>query len=193
MVSEAREATGVLSAAFMGWQCRCRQVLMREFDGRPGEAITPAVRLGADQEPLGHVVTILSKEPGHSMVPEFRHLCRRSNDPAERRKKALQLFCERYYQQPETFSEMLTATFAAGSVGCAAIVAAKEVVLEFAAYGQGFTLDCLTFLLAPDHPHYQATYWHNQLFNPALRPDIQVVGFQPVWSKSRSDPPVPVR
>ena len=42
--------------------------------------------------------------------------------------------------------------------------------------------------LAPhDHLH-QATIAHNRLFNPMLHPGTVVLGFQPDWEMSASDP-----
>ena len=43
--------------------------------------------------------------------------------------------------------------------------------------------------LPPEHPAFQATYWHNALFNPALPGSVRVLGFQPDWSRAEADPP----
>jgi hypothetical protein len=42
-----------LCKAFLRWQCRVRQMGVREFEGRPIDAIQPHVFLNDDMEPLG--------------------------------------------------------------------------------------------------------------------------------------------
>ena len=41
-----------LRDAFLGWQCRARQMMMREGEGKPTDAITPAVTLPGEDEPM---------------------------------------------------------------------------------------------------------------------------------------------
>ena len=36
---------------------------------------------------------------------------------------------------------------------------------------------------------YQASYWHNKLFNPAMPADIRILAFAPDWSSAEADPP----
>ena len=59
-----------LRLSFMKWQCRVRQVNMRDGDGRPDDAIMPAVYLDGAAEPLGHIITLLNKSPSYSVTPE---------------------------------------------------------------------------------------------------------------------------
>jgi hypothetical protein len=44
--------------------------------------------------------------------------------------------------------------------------------------------------LTEDDPAYQATYWHNALFNAGLPGAVRVLGFQPDWALAEADPPV---
>jgi len=46
-----------LRKAFLKWQCRVRQMAMRDNYGRPDDAITPAVYLPDQAEPMGHIIT----------------------------------------------------------------------------------------------------------------------------------------
>ena len=96
---------------FMGWQCRVRQIAMRETMGRPNDAIAPVVYLEAGSEPLGQIVTVICKLQIHSKTPELRHIFKHTNDPAQRRDKALQFLSETYFQKHREFSDMLVATF----------------------------------------------------------------------------------
>lgn len=178
----------LLRDAFMGWQCRVRQMMMRDDLGRPGPAITPEVRIASQAEPVARIITVMCKRPRHSVTPEFQHMVRRTNDPASRRDAALKLLSEFYYQKPEQFDDMLTATFPPESAIAAAIRGAERCRLVFAAYGQYWDLPCRVWGLAEHNPLWQATYWHNKLFNPALTPEAVVLGFEPDWARSEADP-----
>lgn len=179
-----------LRMAFLRWQCRCRQIAMRERDGRPDDAITPSLILAGDDEPLGHIITVLNKAPGHSVTAEFNHLRAKTNDPAQRREQAIQFLSAAYYQKAAEFSDILTATFPPGSPGAAAIRAAEEVTLHFDAYSQAFDLVCRVWKLAAHNPLYQATVAHNALFNATLHPETEVLGFEPDWERSRAVPEI---
>lgn len=177
-----------IRSAFLRWQCRVRQTAMRDTDGRPDDGIMPAVILPGETEPLGHIITILNKAPGYSLTAEMAHMAAKTNDPAQRRNQAIQFFSATYYQKAKEFSDLLTATFPPGSPGAAKIREAETVRLVFDAYAQKFDLACKVWRLAAHNPLYQATMAHNTLFNPALPPDTEVLGFEPNWEASTSEP-----
>ncbi len=181
-------ADKVLRDSFLRWQCRVRQIMMRDGQGRPDDAITPALTLPGDQAPMGHIITVMSKGPQYSATPEMRHMARKTNDPALCRDAALTFFSEYYYQKAAEFSDILTATFPPGSPGAAKIRQAGHVTLTFEAYGQRYGLLCRVWTLAQHNPLYQATYWHNLLFNPGLAADTIILGFEPDWARSTADP-----
>ena len=58
----------------------------------------------------------------------------------------------------------------------------------FEAYSQQFDLTCKVWRLAPHNLLHKATIAHNILFNPGMPPDTEVLGFEPDWDKSTSDP-----
>lgn len=179
-----------LRLAFLKWQCRVRQMAMRDNQGRPDEAITPALYLPGQTEPMGHIITLVNKSPGYSVTPELLHMAKSTNDPAQRRDQAIRFFSATYYQKAAEFSDILTATFPPGSPGAATIREAGTVRLCFEAYAQAFDLSCRVWKLAPHNPLYQATMAHNRLFNPALPQDTEVLGFEPDWNASSSRPEV---
>lgn len=179
-----------LKSAFLKWQCRVRQIAMRDSQGRPDDAISPAVMLGEKSEPSGHIITILNKAPGASLVPELRHIARTTNDPAQRRDKALQFLSATYYQKHVEFSDILTATFSANSPGAEKIKSASKCTLVFNAYAQRFELVCKVWRLADHNALFQATLAHNQLFNPNLAADCVVLGFEPDWAASSAEPAI---
>lgn len=181
-------ANEALKRYFMQWQCRLRQIVMREREGKPDESIMPALLLDGQSEPMGHIITLICKSAPYSKVPELKHISRKTNDPADRRKTALTLFSETYYQKATEFSDILTSTFQPESEGAARIRRAGHVHLLFDAYQQQFSLPCKVWRLSQHNPLWQATYWHNLLFNPSLPNNTIILGFEPDWSRASADP-----
>lgn len=178
---------------FLKWQCRVRQMAMRDNQGRPDDAIAPQVFLPGDSAPTGQIITVLNKNPAHSMTPELHHMARKTNDPALIRAQAIQFLSATYYQKHRSFSDLLTAVFAPGSHLAARICAAQACTLAFEAYAQRFSLTCRVGQVPRSDPLKVATMAHNRLFNPSLSPDSVVLGFEPDWHRcsdaSASDQP----
>jgi hypothetical protein len=183
-----KAAQDALCRHFLGWQCRLRQLSVREDDGRPNAGMRPQVRLATeDLEPAEIIVLILPSEPQESTA-EFRHLVRRTQDPRERYQAALKLLSANFYQYPEAFSDEMTALFGLGSALADALLAAGSCHLAFDHFNQRYRLPCRLRDVAKETPAYQATYWHNALFNPTLPGDVRVLGFQPDWAAVVADP-----
>ncbi len=184
--TDARERA--LRDAFLAWQCRVRQMAMRKNEGRPDKSIAPTVTLPGETEALGDIVTLLCKAPAFSVTPEMQHMVRQTHDPAQRREKAIQFFSATFYQKAREFSDILTSTFPPGSELAETILRAGGCALDFNAFGQTFRLACRPVRLARDGQLYQATWWHNVLFNPNLHPDTVILGLEPDWTRSSADP-----
>ncbi len=177
-----------LRDAFLKWQCRVRQMAMRDNEGRPDDAIMPDVILAGAAESIGAIITVLNKSPGYSLTAEMQHMAAKTNDPAQRRDQAIRFLSATYYQKHREFSDILTATFPAGSPGAQQIRGSDTCRLIFSAYNQTFDLECKVWRLADHNPLWQSTIAHNKLFNPTLLPDTEVLGFEPNWEASTSDP-----
>ncbi|MEM8698724.1 MAG: hypothetical protein AAGF44_06105 [Pseudomonadota bacterium] len=177
-----------LRTGFLRWQCRVRQMAMRDAQGRPTDGITPALTLAGAAEPMGHLITLMHKAPGHDKIPEMRHMVQKTQDPLARRESALRLFSETYYQKAETFLDTLTSTFPPGSPGAETIRKAERVTLSFEAFSQRYQLTARVWRLTEKNPLHAATWWHNLLFNPTLDPKIEILAFEPDWSDSSADP-----
>ncbi|MGB0504860.1 MAG: hypothetical protein ACPGGK_01580 [Pikeienuella sp.] len=173
-----------LRKEFLGWQCRVRLMMMRDGGGKPSDAITPTVTLKGQDEPMGHIIAILSKAPAYSVTHELEHMAAKTHDPAQWRESAMKYFSATFYQKAHEFSDVLTSTFPPGSKGAAAIRAADRCTLTFEAYGQRYDLDCKVWKLSRRNPLHRATMAHNRLFNPGLNPNVEVLGFEPDWQKS---------
>jgi hypothetical protein len=52
-------------------------------------------------------------------------------------------------------------------------------------------LPCGVRSLTENDPAFQATFWHNAMFNPHLPAGVKILAFQPDWSRAEADPPVP--
>ena len=63
--------------------------------------------------------------------------------------------------------------------------------MAFEQQNQRYDLVCEVWPLTKSEPLYQATYWHNALFNPNLMGDPEILLFKPDWARSRAEPPPP--
>src|SRR5262249_48907259 len=94
----------------------------------------------------------------------------------------LEILQASYFQQPGQFSDVMTALFGPGSALAAQLLSHGTCVLEFEEFSQAYRLPCAVAALASDHPFYQATYWHNRIFNPNLPAGIEILSLTPDWA-----------
>ena len=177
-----------MSVAFLGCQCRIRQLAARRNEGKPSAAMLPDLTLRGESVPLGAIITVMSKLPHFSQTLELKHIYQKTNDPKLRRDDALKIIQEMYYQVPEEFSDILTATFAPGSKGAETMLRAGFGQLDFEEFRQTYTIPVRITRMTANDPLYQATYWHNAMFNPSIDPNLTIIGFQPDWSTATSNP-----
>ena len=176
---------------FLKWQCHIRQMSIRQMDGRPDNAIMPTLKFTQLSDPMGQIITLINKTTDYSVVPEMKHMAKKTNDASQVRQEALKFFAEAYYQKPSTFSDILTATFVPNSLGAEKIYKENQCILSFNAYAQSFDLQCKVWRFEKHHHLYQSTWWHNKLFNSSLHPDTEVLGFEVNWESSVADPDIP--
>ena len=164
---------------FVGWQCRIRADAMRRSSGRPSPGMCPQVLSPAGEELAPAVTTLLVRREAASFAPEFRHLARRTHDPRDRREAALALLAERYYQHARDFSDLLTATFAAGSPLADDLVREGRCVLAFAQDSQRYTLPCSVSLLRTDDPRRRRDLVAQRALQPAAAAGHPGPGLRP--------------
>ena len=70
----------------------------------PGMSLDPGSGSAQGAGLVARIVTVLCRRSEHSATMEFRHMARRTHDPAERREAALKFLAERYYQASREFS-----------------------------------------------------------------------------------------
>ena len=161
------------------------------MDGRPDNAIMPTLKFTKLSDPMGQIITLINKTTNYSVIPEMKHMAKKTNDASQVRQEALKFFAEAYYQKPSTFSDILTATFVPNSLGAEKIYKENQCILDFSAYAQVFELQCKVWRFEKHHHLYQSTWWHNKLFNSSLHPDTEVLGFEVDWESSVADPDIP--
>ena len=175
---------------FIGWQCRLRQHAVRKDDGRPSSGMQATLVLRAKDQQFGPVNTGLVKSKPDEITNEFRHIVRKTHDPNLRHQAAIKLLSSAYYQHPKEFDDRLTATFALQSELVKQLLEAKYCELHFQQHQQQFKLCSKVTSLDKNNAAYQATYWHNRMFNPVMPAAVQVLQFKPSWKKCTASPPI---
>lgn len=172
---------------FLGWQCRIRQIAMRQDGGRPSTGMRPRLTAASGRE-LAPALTVLllPRDPAESTA-FFRFQVQRSPDPRDLYERALSYLQADYFQRPETFSDRLLAVLPEGSPVAAALMAEGRCTLAFEQFSQAFSLPCAVAALKPGDAAREAAIWHNRLFNPALPETVHVVAFQPDWASAEAE------
>ena len=119
-----------LKTHFIAWQCRIRQMAARDFGGQPMPAMRPraSTRKGTVLLPA-MTVLLVPLEPGASTA-FFRFQQQKTNEAEKARQAGLGYLAGDFYQLPELFSDEMTAVFGPFSDNAAALLKAKEVLLE---------------------------------------------------------------
>jgi hypothetical protein len=176
------QAAAALRDEFLGWQCRIRQLSARQGGGRPTAGMRPRVLSPrGDEVSTGITLLIVEEEPADSTAL-FRHQFLKTNDPIERYEKILEILAAGYFQHPASFTDVMTALFGPNSAVVAGLLNHGGCVLEFEQYAQAYRLPCKVAELATKDSFYQATYWHNRMFNPSMPPGVRILSFTPDWT-----------
>ncbi len=171
---------------FLRWQCRIRQIAMRDDDGKPSRGMQASVWLKGGIELIEAMnVLLVPGEPVES-TDFFKFQIKKSNDPKQVMEKGLQFLQSTYYHHAPSFRDEMTALFSQRSGVAETLVGAGQCLLVFEQFNQMFKLVCTTRKLDADEDSWQATYWHNNMFNANLPGDATIVGFTPSWEKSQS-------
>jgi hypothetical protein len=137
--------------------------------------------------PLGTIVTVLVKADPEEAIAQFRHIVKQTHDPLQRYEAAIRVLQTVYYQYPREFSDELTALFSPGTGNAAKLLTAGRCTLDYRQANQRYIVPCLVRSLPAEDPVYQATYWHNAMFNPKLAGPATVLLFVPDWSEALAE------
>lgn len=180
-------AANILREQFLAWQCRIRQIAMRQDSARPSPGMRPRLLDVAGSE-LAPALTVLllPRDPAESTA-FFKFQVLRGADPRDLYERALSYLQADYFQRPESFSDRLVAVLPEGSPLAAALAAHERCLLAFDQFSQAYRLPCAVAALKPGDAAHEAALWHNRLFNPALPETVHVVAFQPDWASAEAE------
>ncbi len=181
--------THCLRERFLAWQCLIRQYSMRNARGRPTPAMQPTLRLPGETTGGNQVNVLIIKLQSQPHTAQMRHIVRKSQDPHERYESALRYLSATYFQRSREFSDHMTALFALDSSLARQLLESEVCTLDFAEKSHCYSIPCQARQLQPSEPDYQATYWHNSMFNPAMPGHVQILSLIPNWSEAHSDAP----
>ena len=172
---------------FLAWQCRIRQIAMRQDGGRPSPGMRPRL-LDAFGRELATALTVLlvPRDPAES-TDFFRFQVMKHADPRDLYERALTFLQADYFQKPEAFSDRLLAVLPEGSPVAATLITQGHCTLMFEQFSQAYRLPCAVRALKPGDADLDAAIWHNRQFNPALPETVHVVAFQPDWAQAKTD------
>ncbi len=171
-----------LRAQFISWQCRIRQYSVRKNEGLPSSAMRPELEISGQN--IGVVSVQIVKTDSEDITREFLFMGQKTHDHQARYEGAINLLSEYYYQIPDEFDEEMTAVFSMTSELAKQIIDIKQCVLHFDQGNQIYRLNCSARAIDVDEQKYQATYWHNSLFNPSMPGQVRMIGFTPNWDSS---------
>jgi len=185
-------AAEALCREFIGWQCRLRQLAARQDGGRPSSGMCARAFDATARNELapGIIMLIVESEPENT-TELFRYEYSKSQDPNERCDRMVEILQGSYFQEPARFGDQMTALFGPRSSLAAQLSEERHCILEFEQYSQGYRIPCAVAQLAARSPHYQATYWHNRMFNSHMPGGVEILSFRPDWRHAagyRSDP-----
>jgi hypothetical protein len=164
---------------FIAWQCRLRKLSMREAGGRPGPGMSAGVYPVAGGDEQSRMNFLILRRDSRQRTDEFRHIIRKTPDSSEWLKNGLRILAELHYHETDQFDKRLTALFSLDSALADALLKAGQCHLKIAEKSIDYAFDFDVAALAPDAELFQATYWHNRLFNPTLPGQVQVLCFSP--------------
>jgi len=164
---------------FMRWQCRLRKSSMRELGGRPTPGMSAGIHSVSGSDEQARINFLILRDEPAARTAEFRHIVRKTQDPTEWVKNGLRILAELHYHESDRFDNRLTALFGLDSAIADALLGAGACHLKFAEKSIDYGFDFDVEALAEDDERFQATYWHNRLFNPTLPGKVRILGFTP--------------
>ncbi len=181
MCAEAR----IIKQRFLRWQCRSRQNAMRLQGGQPNQSMAPAVSIGDLEHSQFSLVTVLCRSQDASVLPEMIHMARRTHDPAERRRLAVQFMSASYFQRVGDFTGDLVACIPPASACHSSLAASAQCRLEFRDRMHIYELPVELAQLPTGDREREECWWHNFLFNARLDPSAAIFAFRPDWTRSK--------
>jgi hypothetical protein len=171
----------VLRREFVAWQCRIRQISLRDRDGEPMPAMRPRIssRKGEVLSP-GVMTLLVPLEPAEATA-FIRFQVQKTADSHAVRDAVVRYLASEFYQLPELFADEMTAVFGDVSEAAARLVKLKEVLLDFSQYAQTYRMFCKVRRLPKNDAAHEFSLWQARAFNPNIPATATVLGFKPDW------------
>ena len=170
--------------SFISWQCRLRKMSMREFGGRPSAGMSAGVYSVSGGDEQSRMNFLILRKDCSARTDEFRHIVRKTPDPGEWVKNGLRILSELHYHETDQFDSRLTALFSLDSKLAVALLEVGQCRLKFVQDSIDYEFDFNVAALSAGDEHFEATYWHNRLFNPTLPGNVQILSFAPRLQES---------
>lgn len=164
---------------FISWQCRLRKMCVRELGGRPTQGMSAGVYSISGGEEQSRMNFMIMRKDSSDRTDELRHIVRKTPDSSIWVKDGLRILSELHYHEVDQFENRLTALFALDSTLSGALLEAGQCHLKIEQDSIEHAFDFSVDALDQDDELFQATYWHNHLFNPSLPGKVQVIAFTP--------------
>lgn len=176
---------------FVAWQCRLRQIAMREAGGRPSPGMTPQVSLATGEVIMPAMATLLVPRKPEETTQFLEFQARKSNDPRQVYETGLKFLQADYFHKPKRFDDRVVAQFGSGSQTARLLATAGECLLTFDQFSQVWILSCSVTLLGRADATRAHALAHNRIFSPKSPSDAEVLSFQPIWAKAQAQPMPP--
>ena len=134
------------------------------------------------------VAVLIVQTLPQTTTAELRHMYKSTQDPKKRMDSALRYLAANYFQDASLFSDRMTALFGPGSAAARTLLEAGSCRLIFSEKGQDYRVPAVVRPVPRNDPFWEATFWHNSLFNPNLPGDVEILGFEPDWATAEAEP-----
>lgn len=173
---------------FIGWQCRLRQIAMRDYGGEPLPGLRPKVSTKSGEIILTAMTVLLIERDPSASTAFLKFQALRHNERQRTFEAGVKFLGAEYYQSSDLFSDVITAVFSKESGAAATMLRVREVLLDFRQFSQTFRMFCKVRKLKADEPSREASLWQARLFNPDISNDTLVLGFTPDWKSAVAIP-----
>lgn len=168
---------------FIAWQCRLRKQCVRELGGQPTAGMSAGVYSISGGDEQSRMSFLIVRKDSGPRTDEFRHIMRKTPDSSEWVKNGLRILAELHYHEVDQFENRITALFSLDSTLADALLETGRCHLKFAEKSVDYDFDFDVESLPDENQLFQATYWHNRLFNPTLPGQVRILAFTPKFDE----------
>lgn len=180
-----------MKSYFLGWQCRIRQLSARAYGGAPLSGMRPRVLTKTGEELMSAMTVLILPKVPETSTAYLRFQVQKTHEASKVYEAGVKYLAESHFQEPDLFSEEMTALFQEGSPIAERMWALRECLLDFEQSAQRFAMFCRVRTLKASEAAHQATLWHNRIFNPNVPNRAVILGFRPDWKSVHAEPMPP--